>query len=94
MHADEAQEVGPEEDELEAMFKPKKKRKQERELSEKKQAVEKILARMEVRHWLISLRCRHVQQSCICSQLHKPCQGTFEQNSICWLRESLAWLHD
>lgn len=47
--ADEAQEVGEnDEDELEAMFKPKKKRRQERDPSEKKAAVESFLARMEV----------------------------------------------
>lgn len=48
-HHDEAQEVGDnDEDELEAMFKPKKKRRQERDPSEKKAAVESFLARMEV----------------------------------------------
>jgi len=45
--ADEAQEAD-EEDELEAMFKPKKKRKQQLELAERKAAVESTLARMEV----------------------------------------------
>ena len=37
-----------EEDELEAMFKPKKKRRQERDQADKKSTVEELLARMEV----------------------------------------------
>ena len=54
MPADEAQEVG-EEDELEAMFKPKKKRRQERDQADKKSIVEELLARMEVRRWRLGL---------------------------------------
>jgi hypothetical protein len=70
--ADEAQEVG-EEDELEAMFKPKKKRRQERDQDEKKSIVEELLARMEVRHWLPGL-LQHNTSNVPCAQmLHVMC---------------------
>jgi hypothetical protein len=70
--AEEAQEVG-EEDELEAMFKPKKKRRQERDQADKKSIVEELLARMEVGTAASWGCCRTPQGTCsLASLLAEP----------------------
>lgn len=62
------------------MFKPKKKRRQERDQADKKSIVEELLARMEVRHWLLGLR-QH-------STSHMPCAELL--HDVCCL-EGLPW---